>query len=102
LADTTSDRRHIVLQRLQFPRIGDGPRVELLLGLVRAFGERRDLVLQALLATPQFVTPSLRVGELVVNRTDVVFELHEVGADRQRLHAVVQLVGARVVLLDGE
>ena len=102
LADAPPDRRHIVLQRLQFPGVGDGTRVELLLGLVGPFGERRDLVFEALLATTQFVAPSLRIGELAVDGQDVVFELREVGPDRQRLEAVVQLVGTRVVVLDGE
>ena len=70
--------------------------------MVGPFGERRDLIFEALLATTQFVAPSLRIGELAVDGQDVVIELREVGPDRQRLEAVVQLVGTRVVVLDGE
>jgi hypothetical protein len=41
-------------------------------------------------------------AELIVDGPDVVVELRELGPERQGLDAVVQLVGARVVFLDGE
>src|SRR5262245_4095979 len=102
LADAPADRRHVVLQRLQLTRVRHRSRVELLLGLVGPFAQGRDLVLQALLAPGQLVAPPLDVGELAIDGNDVVLYLREVGPDLQRLHPVVELVGAGVVFLDGE